>query len=89
MLFRSSRPADDWYIAYHRRPLGETDGNHRELAIDRMHFRPDGTIAPVMITDGGVAPVELPKRRGSSRPEGAGSAPVQDSIGTREPPSGE
>jgi len=79
---------DDWYIAYHRRPLGETDGNHRELAIDRMRFRPDGTIAPVMITNGGVAPVELPKRHGSSRPEGAGSAPVQDSIATREPPSG-
>ncbi|MFD8524279.1 glycoside hydrolase family 43 protein [Streptomyces capillispiralis] len=35
---------DIWYIFYHRRPLGETDGNHRQLAYDRMHFRPDGTI---------------------------------------------
>ncbi|WP_407109739.1 glycoside hydrolase family 43 protein [Streptomyces sp. DSM 116494] len=35
---------DIWYIFYHRRPLSETDGNHRQLAYDRMHFRPDGTI---------------------------------------------
>lgn len=35
---------DIWYIFYHRRPLGETDGNHRQLAYDRMYFRPDGTI---------------------------------------------
>ena len=35
---------DIWYIFYHRRPLSETDGNHRQLAYDRMHFRADGTI---------------------------------------------
>ncbi|MFB6552767.1 family 43 glycosylhydrolase [Streptomyces sp. NPDC056405] len=35
---------DTWYIVYHRRPLSETDGNHRQLAYDRMHFNPDGTI---------------------------------------------
>ncbi|GGW98559.1 hypothetical protein GCM10010297_20410 [Streptomyces malachitofuscus] len=35
---------DIWYIFYHRRPLSETDGNHRQLAYDRMYFRPDGTI---------------------------------------------
>ena len=38
---------DDWYIFYHRRPLGETDGNHRVLAYDRMYFNGDGTIKPV------------------------------------------
>ncbi|WNG39242.1 family 43 glycosylhydrolase [Archangium violaceum] len=38
---------DDWYIFYHRRPLGETDGNHRVLAYDRMYFNNDGTIKPV------------------------------------------
>ncbi|WP_245919385.1 family 43 glycosylhydrolase [Melittangium boletus] len=38
---------DDWYIFYHRRPLGETDGNHRVLAYDRMYFNGDGTIQPV------------------------------------------
>jgi hypothetical protein len=38
---------DDWYIVYHRRPLGATDGNHRVLSYDRLHFRADGTIAPV------------------------------------------
>ncbi|TRX97639.1 hypothetical protein FHL15_001394 [Xylaria flabelliformis] len=38
---------DVWYIVYHRRPLSETDGNHRVLAYDRMYFNEDGTIAPV------------------------------------------
>jgi beta-xylosidase len=53
---------DDWYIVYHRRPLNETDGNHREVAIDRMLFRADGSIAPVVITNEGVQPRPLPKR---------------------------
>ncbi|QFU90342.1 glycoside hydrolase family 43 protein [Amycolatopsis sp. YIM 10] len=38
---------DIWYILYHRRPLSETDGNHRQLAYDRMNFNPDGTIARI------------------------------------------
>ncbi len=53
---------DDWYIVYHRRPLGETDGNHREIAIDRLYFRRDGSIAPVVLTNEGIAPRPLPKR---------------------------
>jgi hypothetical protein len=35
---------DIWYIVYHRRPLSETDGNHRQLSYDRMSFNADGTI---------------------------------------------
>ncbi len=38
---------DVWYIVYHRRPLSETNGNHRVLAYDRMYFTNDGLIAPV------------------------------------------
>jgi hypothetical protein len=38
---------DIWYIVYHRRPLGESDGNHRQLAYDRLHFDADGTIRRV------------------------------------------
>lgn len=38
---------DIWYIFYHRRPLSETDGNHRALAYDRMTFNEDGGIEPV------------------------------------------
>jgi len=45
---------DEWYIIYHRRPLGETDGNHRVVCIDRMTFGPDGEIQPVTITFDGV-----------------------------------
>ncbi|UJW29581.1 glycoside hydrolase family 43 protein [Saccharothrix sp. AJ9571] len=38
---------DIWYIVYHRRPLSETNGNHRQLAYDRMNFNDDGTIARI------------------------------------------
>lgn len=38
---------DIWYILYHRRPLSDTEGNHRQLAYDRMYFNEDGTIRPV------------------------------------------
>lgn len=44
-----------WYIVYHRRPLGETDRNHRVVSIDEMHFDAHGMIEPVKITNGGVA----------------------------------
>jgi hypothetical protein len=42
---------DDWYIFYHRHPLGESDGNHRVLAYDRLVFRADGTIQPVQMSE--------------------------------------
>ncbi|KAI1806417.1 glycoside hydrolase family 43 protein [Daldinia bambusicola] len=41
--------SDIWYIVYHRRPLSETDGDHRVLAYDRMYFNDDGTIRPVQM----------------------------------------
>ena len=46
---------DEWYIVYHRRPLGETDGNHRVVCIDKMYFDGNGNIEPVKITNAGVA----------------------------------
>jgi len=45
---------DLWYIVYHRRPLTETDGNHRETCIDVMSFDENGLIVPVKITKEGV-----------------------------------
>lgn len=45
---------DVWYIIYHRRPLEETDGNHRVTCIDRLYFNEDGTIRPVKMTFEGV-----------------------------------
>jgi beta-xylosidase len=45
---------DAYYIVYHRRPLGETDGNHRVVCIDRMEFDAEGKIQPVKITFEGV-----------------------------------
>jgi beta-xylosidase len=45
---------DSWYIVYHRRPLGETDANHRVTCIDRMYFDRKGNILPVKITMEGV-----------------------------------
>ncbi|GMK46793.1 hypothetical protein PghCCS26_39220 [Paenibacillus glycanilyticus] len=41
---------DEYWIVYHRRPLEETDANHRVTCIDRMIFNEDGTIAPVKLT---------------------------------------
>ncbi|PVI00565.1 carbohydrate-binding module family 66 protein [Periconia macrospinosa] len=38
---------DIYYITYHRRPLTETNQNHRVVCYDRMYFNSDGTIAPV------------------------------------------
>jgi len=51
---------DQWYIVYHRRPLGETDANHRVTCIDEMHFDKDGLILPVKITKEGVPANALP-----------------------------
>ncbi|MEP6835315.1 MAG: glycoside hydrolase family 43 protein [Gemmatimonas sp.] len=44
-----------WYIVYHRRPLGETDRNHRVVSIDELQFDEKGFIKPVIITNEGVA----------------------------------
>ncbi len=41
---------DEWYIVYHRRPLGETDANHRVVCIDKMYFDEQGRIKTVQIT---------------------------------------
>ena len=49
---------DIYYIVYHRRPLGERDGNHRVVCIDRMEFDAQGFIEPVKITFEGVARVK-------------------------------
>jgi beta-xylosidase len=49
---------DVYYIVYHRRPLGERDGNHRVTCIDRMEFDAQGLIKPVKITFEGVERVK-------------------------------
>ena len=46
---------NNWYIVYHRRPLGETDPNHRVVCIDKMEFDEKGYIKPVKITFEGVS----------------------------------
>jgi len=45
---------DEWYIVYHRHPLGAVDGNDRVVCIDRMFFESDGMIRPVKITTEGI-----------------------------------
>ena len=49
---------DAWYIVYHRRPLTETDANHRVTCIDPMEFDEQGLIKPVKITKEGVMGVK-------------------------------
>jgi len=46
---------DRWYIAYHRHPLGDPDGNHRQVCLEEMHFDAKGLIQPVKLTTTGVA----------------------------------
>ncbi|KAH9907255.1 family 43 glycoside hydrolase [Xylariomycetidae sp. FL2044] len=38
---------DDYRIVYHRRIVGDTEPDHRLLAIDRLVFAADGTILPI------------------------------------------
>ena len=48
---------DDWYIAYHRRPVGDKHRDHRVTCIDRMYFDLEtDEILPVVITAEGVEP---------------------------------
>lgn len=46
---------DKWYIAYHRHPLGDPDGNHRVVCLEELHFDAQGFIKPVQLTTQGVA----------------------------------
>lgn len=48
-----------WYIFYHRHPLGDKDGNHRETCIDELLFDDEGYIKPVKITKEGVSEQKL------------------------------
>ncbi len=45
---------DEWVVCYHRRPLEETDANHRVTCLEPFHFRADGTIEPVVLSHEGV-----------------------------------
>lgn len=51
---------DEWFIVYHRRPLGDREGNHRVTCIERMEFDAQGFIKPVRITFEGVPRRTLP-----------------------------
>ena len=53
--------SDKYYMVYHRRPLGETDGNHRVTCIDEMKFDAEGKIIPMVITFDGVKADPLPQ----------------------------
>lgn len=52
--------SEDYYIVYHRHPLGDTDGNHRATCIDKMTFDENGYIRPVQITFEGVEARPIP-----------------------------
>lgn len=46
--------SDKYYIIYHRRPVGQTDRNSREVCIEMMEFDEKGFIKPVAISREGV-----------------------------------
>jgi beta-xylosidase len=45
---------DEWYIAYHRRPIPNEGRDHRVTCIDRLYFDDTGRILPVKMTEEGV-----------------------------------
>lgn len=45
---------NEYYIIYHRHPLGAKDGNNRVVCIDKLQFSKDGRILPVKMTFKGV-----------------------------------
>jgi beta-xylosidase len=45
---------EEWFIVYHRRPLGKKGANDRVTCIDRMEFDGQGKIKPIRITHEGV-----------------------------------
>lgn len=45
---------ESYYIVYHRRPVGQTNRNSREVCIEKMEFDEKGFIKPVAITREGV-----------------------------------
>lgn len=45
---------NEYYIVYHRRPIGETRGIYRVTCIDRMTFDEKGFINPIKMTAEGV-----------------------------------
>lgn len=49
----------DWFIVYHRRPLGDREANHRVTCIERMEFDEAGLIRPITITFDGVERMPL------------------------------
>ncbi len=54
---------NEWYIVYHRRPLGLTGANQRVTCIDQMFFDDQGFIQPIKITHEGVAPQPLQTKK--------------------------
>ena len=50
---------DEHYIVYHRRPIGCSQANERQVCIDKMEFDSLGFIKPVKITLEGIAPVSI------------------------------
>lgn len=48
---------DQYYIVYHRRPLGHTGASERQVCIDKLEFDDQGYIKSVKITFEGVGPV--------------------------------
>jgi beta-xylosidase len=50
---------EEYYIVYHRRPLGDKHRDHRETCIDKMEFDAQGFIKPVKMTNESVEAVKM------------------------------
>ncbi|MCH7401151.1 glycoside hydrolase family 43 protein [Belliella kenyensis] len=52
---------ENYYIVYHRRPLSETDQNHRIVCLEPMNFDAQGKINPIKLTFKGVEAMKISK----------------------------
>lgn len=51
---------DDWYVFYHRRPLGDTNPHHRVVCMERLEFDDTGYIRAIKLTNGSFPPAPCP-----------------------------
>jgi beta-xylosidase len=51
---------EEYFIVYHRRPIGVTERDHRVTCIDKLTFDDEGFINPVQITFEGVRATKIP-----------------------------
>jgi beta-xylosidase len=73
--FLHNAATNEWYIFYHRWNNQSGPGPYRgsrSIAIEKIHYEPDGRIKPFVLTDTGVGPVPLGQKPRPKSPDQKG-----------------